>query len=129
MKKRLWTILFLLLSIIMLAGCFGQREEEQEEGKDTDSGILTEMETGNSVSTTAVDTGTEEDIVVSVSENEVTTEELQETTEEDVKIVLDESKAEKVFVTASTLNLRKAPNTTAEVLKVLKWGTHFHLNI
>lgn len=122
MKKRLWIIPVLLLSIIMLAGCFGQNGDGQEEGKGTESGALTEVEEGNSFSTTAVENGTEKEVVVSTSEDDVTTEESQATMEEEVKIIFDESKAEKVFVTASTLNLRKAPNTSAEVLKVLKWG-------
>ena len=122
MKKKLWMIPVVFLLIMMLAGCFGQIEKVKE-GDGTENELTTEAEDGNSFSTTATQEETEKEAVVSTSENEITTEELQETTEEDVKIVLDESKAEKVFVTASTLNLRKAPNTTAEVLKVLKWGT------
>ena len=37
MKKRLWIIPVLLLSIIMLACCYGQNGDGQEEGKGTES--------------------------------------------------------------------------------------------
>jgi len=130
MKKRILSILAVLLLLVLMTGCFGQNASGSDNGSDlegTDSGVTTETQLSADESSTTEEstTGAEgtEEMPKSSTEEAATTEEQPASTEEEKEVVLDESKAVKMWITASTLNLRKAPNTSGEVLKVLKRGT------
>ena len=123
MKKRVWIFLAVLLLMTMAVGCMKNGGNDTETIS-TEGSQVTEAEAENTEACTDLEDGTElggtaameEELTETVTQTETTTEEEKE-------IILDESKAVSVWTTASTLNLRKAANTSADVLKVLKRGT------
>ena len=137
MKKNRWHIFLVLILAVIMTGCFDQSNSNKDgtvttqESDKTSDGQKDEAETSEyemtigetteeNMTADKEDTTTEN---VEVTTEEATTEREEATSEEEKEIILDESKAVKVWTTASTLNLRKAPNTSSEVLKVLKYGT------
>ena len=139
MKKRVWIFAAFLLLVVLLAGCFKSNgneaassiadstvttENHQDPSSEDKEELTTEDASAGSKEEQQEVTTEEQQVSSSEDKQEATTEKQAEvSTEEEKEIVLDESKAVKVWTTASTLNLRKAPNTSAKVLKVLSHGT------
>ena len=120
MKKTIWmTIVFLFVSM-MLAGCFSKNHDESLAGKDqnitTTEDVKDTAKTENETDGANLENKTEdtkEDQMQNTEDKEPVTEE----------VILDETKAVKMWITASSLNLRKTPDKEGIVLKVLKRGT------
>lgn len=139
MKKTAGIFLAILLVCIILAGCFGKTEKEdnntgtemeslthQDSSKEQTEETQaegTESQQENTEGTESQQENTEGTEGQQENTTEATEEQEEATTEEEKEVVLDETKAVKVWTTASSLNFRKAPNTSAQVLKVLAYGT------
>ena len=136
MKKNIGMILMIFIMSVVMAGCAGQNDPGKdtagteasdtklEQNDDSDHGAeSTDKSEESTKEEVTAEENTETEATEETTGEELTTEQEEPTTEEEKEIVLDESKALKVFVTASTLNLRKSPNTSSEILKVLKRGT------
>lgn len=120
MKKKLWAMLTVLVLIVVLAGCADKKNME-EDGQD--SATAMENATAEKQNHDSSSENSSDSTIESTENQESTTkDQIEASTEEEKEIVLDEAKAVKAWVTASTLNLRKEPNTSSEVSKVLKYA-------
>ena len=119
-KKWLLTVMIVLFAAFFVTAC-GKNDNQTDKAEQTTDGANSntgsENDKGAETSTADEDSTTEE--MTTEQEN---TSEQESSTEEEKEIVLDESKAVSVWTTVS-LNLRKSPNTSAEVLKVLAKAT------